>query len=264
MKKIFVSIVLVLCVILLSACGTGNDPYVEQELLLIRNAKTGDIITFGTYEQDNIPDNGLEPIEWEVLNIQDGKALLISKYALDCQPYNEEDAKVTWETCTLRKWLNREFLKTAFSSAEAAVIAKTTLVNNDNSLYETKGGNDTQDKIFLLSLDEGYQANIDLICRLTNYGKEQIINNYAEFYGVSREESEEWCRSQEDKYGQNSCWWWLRSPGYVGNIAAFAIRTAGIPNAAAVDHNGHVSDMGYSVNLSFGAVRPALWIDLGS
>ena len=83
---------------------------------MIKQAKVGDYVVFGQYEQDNDTSNGKEDVEWLVLDVQEDRALLISKYLLDCKPYNTTDDHVTWETCTLRKWLNDEFINTAFST----------------------------------------------------------------------------------------------------------------------------------------------------
>ena len=148
-------------------CGTlsknilsGNSPVrfsvaLEEECLSeLSDVSVGDIIIFGSYEQDNVTSNGKEAIEWEVLDVQDGEALIISKYALDAKPYNQELQSVTWETCTLRKWLNDDFYNTAFSSADKLKIQSTTLINVDNPYYGTEDGNNTVDKVFLLSVDE--------------------------------------------------------------------------------------------------------------
>lgn len=74
----------------------------------------GDIVIFGSYEQDNSPANGNEPIEWLILDIQDGNALLVSRYVLDCQLYHTSLEDITWERSTLRTWLNGEFLNSVF------------------------------------------------------------------------------------------------------------------------------------------------------
>lgn len=87
----------------------------------------GDIMTYGHYEQGNDLDNGLEPVEWTMLDVQDGWALLLSRYALDAKPYHEarEDdtwksyGVVYWDTCTLRAWLNGEFLEATFKPGGA-------------------------------------------------------------------------------------------------------------------------------------------------
>ena len=82
----------------------------------------GDSVSLGLYEQNEKITHIREPIEWLVLKVQDGKALLISKYALDCQPYNLENKEIQWEQCTLRQWLNGTFLNYAFTEAEQNII----------------------------------------------------------------------------------------------------------------------------------------------
>lgn len=86
--------------------------------LLLAKAKPGDTVFLGTYEQDNNTSNGKEDIAWRVLSTSDDKILVISDKVLDCQPYNTSDADVTWETCSLRKWLNNDFLNAAFVTGE--------------------------------------------------------------------------------------------------------------------------------------------------
>lgn len=104
------------------------------------NANVGDIVKFGSYEQDNNTENGSEPIEWQVLEKRsDGSLLVVSRYGLDSQPYNTERTDVTWETCTLRRWLNTTFFDTAFTSSEKSMIAKTRITNASN-IYGTSGG----------------------------------------------------------------------------------------------------------------------------
>ena len=120
----------------------------------VLSGNVGDIITFGSYEQDNVSSNGKEPIEWIVLSNDGEKMLLLSKYALDCKQYNTEDTEITWENCTLRNWLNGSFYNTAFSEKEKLMIKKTIVVNDDNPESGTKGGNNTSDNIFLLSIDD--------------------------------------------------------------------------------------------------------------
>jgi hypothetical protein len=82
------------------------------------DVQTGGYVTFGSYEQDNDLSNGKEDIEWLVLARENNKALLISRYSLDNQPYSEHTEEVPWENCSLRKWLNDNFLNEAFSSDE--------------------------------------------------------------------------------------------------------------------------------------------------
>lgn len=96
----------------------------------------------------------MTPIEWLVLARDGNKALLISRYGLDAQKYNTINTGVTWEKCTLRTWLNNAFYNKAFNSAEQTAILITNVDNSKNQCYSgwsTSGGNNTQDKVFLLS-----------------------------------------------------------------------------------------------------------------
>ncbi|MBR5280863.1 MAG: hypothetical protein IKU26_07860 [Clostridia bacterium] len=193
----------------------------------------GDIVKFGFYEQDNNISNGQEEIEWIVLDKKDGKAFFVSKYALDCQMYNRGSTSVTWETCMLRSWLNTTFYTTAFNANHQPVIADTTLTNPDNSSYGTEGGNNTTDKIFLLSIDEVKQY-------FTSHSARQCMATvYAESKGAHTSGS------------TRISHWWLRSPGDDNNVAAFVV-------------GGAIADLGIGVNCVNIAVRPALWINLES
>lgn len=203
----------------------------------------GEYIKFGQYEQDNDESNGKEDIEWLVLDKQDGKILVLSKYALDCKPYHEERKDITWEKCTLRTWLNNDFVNTAFSEDEKSNIATVKIVNNDNQYFNTNGGNDTQDKVFLLSIDEVkkyFSSGEERICGTTDYAKAQGTHTHL-YYTAS---------------GKLTCVWWLRSPGEDQQ------------KAAGVDFHGYIRAIGDYLGGSgicvYGdeyAVRPALWIN---
>jgi TolA-binding protein len=136
----------------IDACGSAK--FGEETWNKIKNINVGDTYTFGSYEQDNNTSNGKESIEWQILEIQVNKILIISKYALDCQQYNTEQTDVTWENCTLRNWLNSTFINNAFSESEQSMIADTKVTADKNPNYSTNPGNDTTDKIFLLSRNE--------------------------------------------------------------------------------------------------------------
>ena len=203
----------------------------EHPQIKYANAKVGDLIIFGTYEQDANTGNGKEDIEWLVLAKENNRLLVISRYVLDCKPYNEKKTNTTWETCTLRKWLNNDFLKSAFSSAEQAIIPTVTVSADKNSVYNTKTGNATQDMAFLLSFPEVntyFTSDSTRQCIPTVYARKQGV--YTNSSGL--------------------CWWWLRSPG---NLAFYA---------AYVTNNGGANEYGLMVNRDDGAGRPALWINL--
>ena len=129
-----------------------------KKALEARDAKftVGNYVTFGEYPQTASGED-MTPIEWLVLARDGNKALLISRYGLDAQPYNTDHTSVTWETCTLRTWLNVTFYNKAFSSDEQAAILTTSVDNGKNqgySKWSTSGGNNTEDKVFLLSYAE--------------------------------------------------------------------------------------------------------------
>jgi len=126
----------------------------SESLLSLYQAKEGDCIKFGTYWQAIEPDAEKKAIEWKVLAKEGEKLLLISKRGLDCKPYNTEDENVTWEISSIRKWLNAEFMQEVFNTVEKELITEIKVKNTDNKKYKTKGGKDTQDKIFLLSIEE--------------------------------------------------------------------------------------------------------------
>lgn len=201
----------------------------------------GDYITFGRYEQDNDSTNGAEDIEWRILDKatvdSNGKncILVISRYVLDCLPYNEKFEDVTWETCDLRKWLNNEFYYGAFSEAERNQLVTIKNNNPDASFYssswEGKGGNATSDNVFLLSYEqaENFFEN--------DYDRECYPTDFALWNGASIN-------------NEYHCNWWLRSPG------------GGQLNAMQVYYDGTLYDDldYYGVNFDRIGVRPALWI----
>lgn len=244
MKKWSVLIVLLLAALCPPVChaeGTINPAAIA----------VGDIIAFGSYEQDNNPDNGPETIEWIVLDVQDGKALLLSKYGLDAKHYNKEWTGITWEECTLRSWLNIDFLNSAFVAEEQSAILMTEVDNSDAqgcSVWNTSGGNSTYDKIFLLSYAE---ANKYLAVQHweTDGSDENMKSRVAPTaYAIAQGAS---CDSlYQTADGQPAGWWWLRSPGFIQD------------NAAYVNCDGSLSDL--NATNSDNAVRPAFWLDLES
>lgn len=196
----------------------------------------GSEVIFGTYEQDNNPGNGPEPLKWIVLDSQEGRVLLLSRYVIDSKPYNKEYISSTWEKCDLRDWLNGKFYDEAFNAEQQEQIMQLEVVNHDNDENygdPIPGGNSTYDKLFLLSLEE--------IEKYTGTDPEQWEAEptpYAEEQGVYI-------------WGEPACcYWWLRSPGgYSGN-------------ASCIDTWGRTNDWGYSVYCTNIGVRPVLWLKL--
>lgn len=147
-------------------------------------------------------------------------------------PYNERYTEVTWETCTLRKWLNEDFFIEAFSTEEKDSIVLATVKAQKNPYYDTNPGNDTNDRIFLLSFEETeyYFATFkERICIPTAYSLAQ--NEHIAKY-------------------ENGCFWWLRTPG------------ENAEKAACVGNFGILSDFSLGVGYNGNGVRPAMWIKL--
>ena len=238
MEKIYKNFVYCLCVVLaLCFCcgcsvgesGAGNNGNPKKQV------KIGDYITFGKYEQDNDTSNGKEDIEWLVLDIYGDHALVISKYALDCQEYNTITTNTTWETCSLRKWLNDTFYDKAFSSDEQSAIITTTVSADKNPGHSTNSGNSTEDRVFLLSIVDAnkyFSSNSARQCNPTDY----VIAKGAA------------TSSRYSSDGKEICSWWLRSPGNLQN------------RAASVGMDGSLIDIGNIVSRDNCAVRPAMWI----
>lgn len=138
----------------------------------------GDKVYFGSYEQDNNISNGKEVIEWRVLAKENNRILVIGDKALDCKPFNETKENVTWRTCTLRKWLNSDFLNSAFTNAEKTYIPMATVSANKNPMYNTSYKKITKDRLFLLNVSEinKYFKN--------DYSRKCIPTTYAKANGV--------------------------------------------------------------------------------
>ena len=192
------------------------------------NYSVGDIVYFGWHN-------------WHVLDVQNGKALLLTEDVVEERAYNDEETDVTWETCTLRAYLNGEFYE-SFSEEDRARIALTRNENPDNTWgtwygerFNTPGGNPTDDYIFLLSVPE-----------ILKYYPGQKLDKDSN--------GNEWCYEVDDRlvshFDNIRHWWLLRSPGTEQDYAAF------------IGNDGFVILSGDFVNHE-GGVRPALWVDLG-
>ncbi|MBN1777921.1 MAG: hypothetical protein JW811_07345, partial [Clostridiales bacterium] len=210
---------------------TENDSLASETAGLTQKFAPGDLIAFGHYEQDNDMTNGAEAIYWRVLDLDENKALLISVYNLDCGKYHEQLEAVTWESATLRTWLNSDFLNNAFTEQEQELIMTTVISNEDNSIFGTDGGPDTQDRVFLLSLAEVEEYFYD------DDDRHALGTPYAQAQGAVG-----W-----DGYGS----WWLRSPGKDSDKASYMSNLFCAMSA------------GNDVDLT-NAIRPALYIKLGA
>ena len=203
-------------------------PKEVKPLSALKSVSVGNHLSFGNYKQGANAE--IQPIEWRVLEVREGKALVISERLLEYVPYHKTDANVTWKTCTLRKWMNGEFLKEAFTADEQKKIAAVTRENPKNPDYGTKGGAATKDRIFALNIDEAWKyfsSDEDRIGYTTEYVHAQGFDS-----------------SDRAEY------WWLCSPGHLGNFAADVV------------NYGNVTRLGNVVNSKGVAVRPAFWLKL--
>ena len=185
--------------------------------------KVGNTVTFGNYAG--------EDIEWLVLDENGDDVLILTKYAIDAKAYNSVHKEVTWETCSLRKWLNNSFYESAFSDEEKEMIRLTTVVNPD-TLPKNKGGNDTEDNVFLLSVEEAYKYLGDSDMRVLT-GTKHALNN--RLYT-----------------SDDTCCWWLRSPGINNTYASTVSYDGSIGNSG---------EHGSSVSVYSTGVRPAMWVN---
>lgn len=161
---------------------------------------------------------------WLVLDKQDDKTLVIARAILEQQPYHNALEDITWEQCSLRQYLNGTWFDTTLSEAEKTMVAETAIKNPSNPKYGIRGGNDTTDKVFLLSLQEA----------------EHYLAGAAKLLQAQKTDSTEFQ------------WWHLRSPGEAADVAA-SVTSGGL-----IDYHGTAAD----VTDATGGVRPAMWLQL--
>lgn len=197
------------------------------------NFKPGDIAYIGLYRTADYTDSE-NLLEWRVLDVQGNRALIILPYGLDGLPYHQRGGEATWETSSIRAWLNGEFYNTAFGNDEKSHILLTEVINTNNPENGNDAGNDTQDKIFLLSYNEAskyYRNTADRFLAPSSYAATQGV----------------WFNPENS--GTN---WWLRTPGHYPNSAMY------------IDDNGEFSLVGALTESPKGAVRPAMWVRFGN
>jgi hypothetical protein len=149
--------------------------------------------------------------------------------------WKQERDGITWEFSEMRAYLNNEFYN-SFGEAEQVRIVETTIANKSNPWFGTKGGNDTSDKVFLLSLEEVVRY----------FGDSGQLNHRA---NEARRIDDEY-NSARAAYGQGDLalgGWWLRSPGDE------------IYKIALVRVDGSVNVAGHSIDDSL-RIRPAMWV----
>ncbi len=211
---------------------TDERMILEAKLMPFRTV--GTIIRFGEYEQDGDDSNGKEPIEWIILEAKEDHLLLLSRYIIDTHPYHDKKEETTWETCELRAWLNSVFYQDSFSEEERDAILLTEVDNGPNQCPDyinIDSGNNTEDHVFLLSLNESltyFASDYFRVAEATDYA----IQNNVVTGGIRRSE------------------WFLRTVGFEQKNV-FTICDTGMPCIVAVYPKGDVEGN-----------RPAMWVDL--
>lgn len=225
--KIITLILTVLMALSLSACG--------------KKLSVGDSIQMGNYGGDSI--------WWEVIAVDGNRALVISRESVDWKLFNEQYENVTWETSSLRNWLNDTFYNSAFNSDERSKILTTTIENPDNPDSVVDGGNNTDDRLFLLSMFEvqeyfGRESNRGAFLSATAHNSAQEYNpdGYIKMF---------------------NCSWWTRTPGgdefsfiCVDDDGEFESRPTGLASDVYDNSGITVAD-----DKNGGGVRPAMWIE---
>jgi len=235
MKKILLAL-LVLCLVAAGLviafvpnwAGDGSDA--------IGEAAVGDTINFGGYT-------------WQVLDVQGNRALLITEHIIAMRPFYPRTGEITWAQSDIRAWLNDSFLN-SFSARERSRIVQTTVRNDANPVFGTTGGDDTQDYVFLLSIEEVERyfddcddARSAVIPSIAVW--EQWVVDFGRDRGVRHA-----FMLGFDTFPMPQSWG-LRSPGGHSTHAAYIV------------DNGEINRYGHGIGLGFGGIRPVIWVDLG-
>lgn len=204
---------------------------VEQEIKAIAEAEIRDIVEFGDFGEIK---------NWIVLAKEENRVLLLSEKNIVDRPLDErqkEDTyhhfEISWENCELREWLNGEYLNRAFSEEEQSYILDTEVPASGNSYYDIDGGNDTVDKIYILS-------------------REEVLDYLPE-------KNDRWTRSVLS-YGKSAYWLRTRHCQSRGYSSAY--------HFSFVAKDGTVPSLQQTVELTYIhlplGVRPVLWVDISS
>lgn len=226
-----------------------TDEEIEAKAIEVAT-QAGKYVTFGHYPQTKSGDDD-NPIQWLILERDGQNALLISKCGLDTKPYDTNENGTTWEKSTLRMWLNAIFYNKAFNSAEQAIILTTSVDNNKEQCYSSwskNDGNNTQDKIFLLSYAE-VKKYFDVVYWKNAGPKENKKPRIAPTaYAIAQGASTFSLYKTVD--GADSGWWWLRSLGQNG-IEVAAVGASGCLHS-------------FSAYETSASIRPAMWVNIDS
>lgn len=198
--------------------------------------RVNEIIDFGLYK-------------WRVLEIINNRALIMSENIIDQISYHNKNEEVTWETSYIRSYLNNEFYN-SFSLEDKPKIIKVTNTNEDNPWYKSKGGNDTEDYIFLLSLE-------DAVCKYFGDSSDKLLNKkVSDRYWFSKNDKNDIKRLS--KLNNYPYWYWLRIPGKNNKTAVYI---HGKPAGCLGINGNSVFSKTYSEDRA-GGLRPIMWIKI--
>ena len=186
----------------------------------MKQVNVGDIVSFGSWPAQL--EGPFVPLTWRVLEVRaNGDALLLCHDIIECRSFHDSKGDITWQNCDLRYWLNAVFFTHAFSSEEQALVVPETCAAEDNAVFRTEGGGDTEDFVFCLGLEQVKRFfSVDAM-------RQAHPTAYA-------------------KRAPFTCWWWLRAPG--GHQFS----------CAAVAENGSIDYNGFHASLDCIGVRPAV------
>lgn len=222
----------------LAEVGAEAADYVEGSAEAFAALSPGDNILFGRYDQDNDPDNGAEGIEWIVLDNKDGMATLMSRYVLDARAFNGLCKYLSWDECSLRRWLNGEFLNGSFTEDERAAIRQTKVTADANPDYpDADNGADTEDMVYLLSIDEAAEYFGDITIEPGKPTRTAVANGA-------------YVSNTVGSIGTTT--WWLRTTGGYDNRAVY------IHSVNELNSNG--DEVGRTDN----GIRPVINVDITS
>lgn len=246
LTKLFVVLLSLIALFTVAGCSHGNDDNKKGDKDT-GEYEVGDFVTFGHFEQDNDVSNGNEPITWRVLDKNlSGQYLLATDKILIVEKINESCKSTTWENCTLRSYLNGfsanenidgldytndNFFNSAFTESERAKIVTSSVSVDVNPDYSVNVGNNTSDKIFILSQTEVYNY----------YPSANDRHLYFTTYSAMH-------TNDPLSFNNASGYWWLRTPGEYEEKFAY------------VSSSGNITET-YVDNDNIGVV-PAMWVNL--
>ncbi|MBR1741121.1 MAG: hypothetical protein IJ733_04480, partial [Lachnospiraceae bacterium] len=250
--------------------GTGERRELKNPIINGDGEATWDCVWFGNYWQEDTNGDGKadkndekQPIKWRVLSVDESSVFLLADKGLDCKTYNQSWKNVTWESCTLRSWLNGygknsnkdgvdytsdNFMDQAFSSREQSDILETVVVDKDYPGYGSVVGNNTTDRVYLLSIGEAGSASYGFLTEISSKSSKTRKSKNTAYAEAQQADIDYPIYEFHEKYCEG--YWWLRSPCYDFYHMAWAV-------------GGGEAKYNY-VHFYNNAVRPVLKLSLAS